>query len=398
MRKYGIILIVCAFALYVAWRFFTTEAAATRARSATGIVAVETTRIARADLSDRAVFTGSIRAAERYDVAPKISGIIRQINFNVGDIVRKGDALVTLDDDEHILAVDQSEARLQVALAAASDAAAQLAIASREFDRIEKLLSERVISTQEFDRTDAAMKAAEAKRDTALAEVNLAKAELQSAKVRLGYTRIHADWTEGADERVIGQRYMDAGAHAAANTPILSVLDIAAVRAVIPVSEKEYPKIVPGGAVAVTTDAFPGRAFEGRVSRIPQELGVLTREAEVEVAVDNPDRALKPGMFIRAEIEFRRSDNAVAVPVAAIVRRDDGERGVYAVNGTRDAVAFLPVAQGILDGGLVELVNGDNLLDREVVVMGQHLLKDGIGVRVADSGASAAAGAPGGDA
>jgi multidrug efflux pump subunit AcrA (membrane-fusion protein) len=140
-----------------------------------------------------------------------------------------------------------------------------------------------------------------------------------------------------------------------------------------------------GGEVTVTTDAFPGREFIGHVSRIPQELGVLTRDAEVEVAVDNPDRALKPGMFIRAAIEFQRRDNAVTAPVAAVVRRDDGSRGVYVVNDARDAVAFEPVTEGIVDGSLVELVNGDSLLDREVVVMGQHLLKDGIGIRVADA-------------
>ncbi len=388
MRKYIIILFACAFAGYVAWRFVTTEAAQREARLRVGVVAVETARVAQADLSDRIVFTGSIRAAERYDVAPKISGIVRQVNFNVGDIVRKDDTLVTLDDDEHALAVDQAEARLQVAFAAANDAESQLAIARREYDRIEQLLRERVISTQEFDRTDAALKAAEAKRDTAAAEVKLAQAELKTAQVRLGYTRIRADWTENGGERVIGQRYVDAGAHVVANTPILSVLDIGTVRAVIPVSERDYPKIIPGGEVAVTTDAFPGREFTGHVSRIPQELGVLTREAEVEVAVDNPDRALKPGMFIRAGIEFQRRNNAVAAPVAAIVRRDDGDRGVYVVAETRDAVAFAPVTEGIVDGAFVELVGGESLLDREVVVMGQHLLKDGMGIRVADSGAA----------
>ncbi|MCC8166765.1 MAG: hypothetical protein LIQ31_11585 [Planctomycetes bacterium] len=101
------------------------------------------------------------------------------------------------------------------------------------------------------------------------------------------------------------------------------------------------------------------------------------------MAVDNYDLALKPGMFVRATIEFERADNAIAAPLAAVVRRDDGLRGVYIVNDDQDAVTFQPVTEGIVDGPYVELVNADGLLGREVVVLGQHLLKDGINVRVA---------------
>ncbi len=393
MRKFIVIVVLCALVAAVVWRYVTTQAKQNQSRRATGaVVAVETVRIAQADLGDRVVFIGSIVAAESYDAAPKISGFIRQINFNVGDTVSHGDLLAVLDDDEHRLNVEQNEARLQVALASANDAESQLEIARRDFERVSNLLRERVISSQEFDRTDAVLKAAEAKRDSAVAQVKLSEAELRTAQVRLGYTRIRAEWDGGGNERVIGQRYMDAGAHVNANTPILSVLDIDTVRAVIPVSEKEYPKIALGDRVAVATDAFPGRTFAGQVSRIPQELGVGTREAEVEVAVENADRALKPGMFIRADIEFQRSDNAVAAPLAAVIRRDDGSRGVYLVNEGRDSVVFQTVREGIVDGGLVELLDGASLLGREVVTMGQHLLKDGMSVRVADSGAGKAAG------
>lgn len=176
---------------------------------------------------------------------------------------------------------------------------------------------------------------------------------------------------------------MDAGGLVNANTPILSVLDITTVRAIISVSEKEYPKIALEDRVLVTTDAFPGRRFVGRVSRIPQELGNLTREAEVEVAVDNLDRSLKPGMFVRADIEFQRRVGAAAAPLEAVVRRDDGSRGVYLVNEDRTQVSFQPITEGIVDGSWVELIDGNVLLDREVVVLGQHLLKDGITIRVA---------------
>ncbi len=384
MRKALILLLLVGFVGYMGWVYFTTQSQARPGRTArSAIVAVETARIKKADLGDRVVFTGSIRAEERYDAAPKIAGIIRQVNFNVGDKVKRGDILAVLDDDEHRLAVEQAEASLKVAEANAHDAESQLAIARRDFERAQNLLREKVVSAQEFDRTDAAYKAQQAKHETAVAQVELARALLKTAQVKLGYTRVMAEWDTGSPQRVIGQRYMDAGGLVNVTTPILSVLDINTVRAIISVSEKEYPKIALGDLVAVTTDAFPGRRFQGRVSRIPEELGALTREAEVEVAVANADLALKPGMFVRADIEFARRVGAAAAPLEAVVRRDDGSRGVYVVDAGRSRVSFQPITEGIVDGKWVELVDGGNLLDREVVVLGQHLLKDGIAIRVA---------------
>lgn len=385
MRKFVVLAILLAVVAAVGYVYVTTETKAKDPKrgSRASVVAVETALITKADLGDRVVFTGSIRAEERYDAAPKITGIVRQVNFNVGDIVRRGAVLATLDDDEHALAVEQSEASLNVAEATARDAEAQLEIARRDYERALNLRQENVISAQEFDRTDASFKAQEAKYETAVAQVRLSEASLNTAKVILGYTRITADWTDGPEYRVIGQRFIDAGGLVTANTPIVSVLDISTVRAVIAVSEKEYSKMALGDLVAVGTDAFPGCVFQGRVSRIPQELSMLTRDAEVEIAVANADRALKPGMFVRANIEFQRRVGAAAAPLEAVVRRDDGSRGVYLVNEDRNQVSFQPVIEGIIDGRWVELIDGSGLLDREVVVLGQHLLKDGITIIVA---------------
>ncbi|MDR2391032.1 MAG: efflux RND transporter periplasmic adaptor subunit [Planctomycetota bacterium] len=394
MRKFFVLLTLAAFAMYVGWRYWTIEGnvEAGRGDAANQVVAVETATIQRADLRDITVFTGSVRAEERYDAAPKISGIIRAINFDVGDTVRRGDILAVLDDDEYVLDVERAEASLKVSQAVAVDAESQLTIAARDFARAENLRRESVISPQEFDRYDAALKAQEAKRDTARAEVRLAEAALKTARVRLGYTRVTADWSGGQETRVIGRRFMDAGALATANTPILSVLDISVVRAVIAVSEKRYPGIVPDGEARVFTDAFPNRVFEGRIARIPQELDTLTREAEVEVRIENRDYILKPGMFIRANIEFARNPDAVAAPLEAVVRRDDGSRGVFLVDEERSSVSFRPVTEGIVDRGLVELVGGEDMDGREVVALGQHLLKDGMTIRVSGGAQAAIAG------
>lgn len=384
MRKFLIFLLLAGFVGYVGYRYFTDEnKPANSRRSAAALVAVETDTVKTADLSNKVIFTGSIRSEERYDASPKIAGIVKQINFNVGDTVRRGDVLAVLDDDEYRLAVEQAAASLLVSDANANDAERQLEIAHRDYDRAVNLHGSSVISSQELDRSEAAFQAAQAKHETALAQIRLSEAAFRSAQVRLGYTRITADWNGSSDQRVVGQRFVDAGGIVAANNPVLSILDINNVRAIVSVSEKEYPKMKIGGVVTVTTDAFPGRQFLGRVARIPQELGALTREAEVEVLINNVDLALKPGMFIRAEVEFARHADVAAAPVEAVVRRDDGRRGVYVLSDSRDRVTFKEVTEGIVDSGWVELVRGGDLLGSEVVTMGQHLLKDNIAVRVA---------------
>ncbi|MDR0361436.1 MAG: efflux RND transporter periplasmic adaptor subunit, partial [Planctomycetota bacterium] len=323
-----------------------------------------------------ATVSGSIRAAERFDAAPKINELIKEIRVDAGDIVRSGDLLVVLDDEEYILAVEQAEAALVVAQANANDAASQLEITRRDFDRARRLRDETVISAQEYDRNEAAYAAQQAKYEVAAAQVNQAEASLRAAKVRLSQTRIIADWS-GDEERIVARRHLDPGSMARANEAILTIIDIASVKAVINVNEKEYPKLVVGRPVQIATDAFPDRKFPGGVLRVAQELEEMSREAEVEIGVANPELVLKPGMFIRAEIEFAHKDNATAAPLEAVVRREDGDRGVFVVDRENSLVSFRPITEGILDRGWVELVDGAELLGSDVVVLGQHLLRDG---------------------
>lgn len=384
MRKALLTILVLAVVGYVAWLYVTTEKSEGRRRGPVSIVAVETAKVKTADLSDRAVFTGSIRANERFDAVSKINELIREIKVDAGDFVRRGDILAVLEDEEYILAVDQEEASLAVAKANANDAASQLEITRRDYDRASRLVEEKVFSAQEYDRYAASHQAQQAKYEVAIAQVNLAEAALRTAKVKLNQTRIVADWNGGEDTRIVARRYVDPGAMAKANDPILAIIDISSVKAIITVNEKEYPKISVGYPVAIATDAFPNRSFSGTVRRISQELGDLAREAEIEIEVDNPDLALKPGMFIRAEIEFDHRDKTPAAPLEAVVRREDGYRGVFVVDRGKNQVTFHTVTEGILDRGLVELVNGSELLGQDVVVMGQHLLKDGATVVVAE--------------
>lgn len=221
-------------------------------------------------------------------------------------------------------------------------------------------------------------KAREAELTLARAQVENKEAALKAALVRLSYTQIKApEWEDGQEPQFVGERFVDEGAMLKANDPIVSVLDIRMVKALVHVTERQYSKIKVGQDVAVTTDGVPGRTFAGKVARVAPMLREASRQAVVEIEVPNPERLLKPGMFIRAEIELERHPDVVAVPRDAVVRRN-GKQGVFVADKGAGKALFVPLTLGIEEKGLVEVLNPPKELEgASVVTLGHHLLEDG---------------------
>jgi RND family efflux transporter MFP subunit len=194
------------------------------------------------------------------------------------------------------------------------------------------------------------------------------------AKVRLSYTRIRVPENRAANDRVVGERYVDEGAMLAPNTPIVSILDIGTLIAVINVIERDYPKIQPRLEALISTDAFPGQTFSGKVVRIAPLLMEKSREARIEIKISNDQWLLKPGMFVRVQIEFKQHENVTVVPIAALVKRN-GQQGVFEVDRKEKKAHFVPVELGIVNGTRAEILNPP--LSGAVVTLGQHLLEDG---------------------
>ena len=96
-----------------------------------------------------------------------------------------------------------------------------------------------------------------------------AEASLETANIRLGYTRITAGWSGGDDQRVVAERYVDEGETVSANTPLLRIVELDPITGVIFVTERDYARLQPGQEVLLlTTDAYPGEDFQGRIERI----------------------------------------------------------------------------------------------------------------------------------
>lgn len=345
-------------------------------------VAVETTPIGKGPIYDVGVFTGSLEPKSQFVVAPKVAGWLKELLVDVGDTVTRNQIIAVLDDEEFAQEVEQARAELQVAKANAANCANDLDIAKREYERSKALREKQIASASELDVSEAAFNACETRHKVSLAQVTQKEAALRTAMVRLSYTKVQAFWEEGDQTRVVGERFVDEGSLLQVNQPIVSILQNNPLTAVVYVIERDYPKVTIGQQAVVTTDAYPGMTFAGGITRIAPLLKESSRQARVEVEVPNPELLLRPGMFVRARVEFARHQDATLVPLPALVSRNNRE-GIFTADLQNHKARFVPVTTGIISGELVEIIEPE--ISGLVVTLGNHLLEDGSDITIPQS-------------
>jgi len=354
------------------------------------IVPVEVADVHHGSLSLWRTFSGTIEPKAKFTVAPKIGGRISRLYVDVSDQVSRGQTVVQLEDAEYKQAVLEAEARRAVAEANRVEAVSRLEIAQRELDRAKTLFKRGIASESTFDTAQASFLTSQAAVKVAEANLKKEEATLQSTHIRLGYTLVQAEWQQGDNERTVAERFIDEGNTVAANTPLLSVVEIDPVLAVIQVTEKDYPLIRLGQMAKVQTDAYPDRVFSGKVVRISPIFRESSRQAKMEIEVGNDDHMLKPGMFSRCTLELDQVDSAVSVPEMAITTRNN-QLGVFLLSDDGTSVKWVIVKPGFTSGDQVRLIG--TTLSGKVVTLGQQFIRDTSAVRVAGDYSPAAGGA-----
>ena len=344
-------------------------------------VPVEVAQIQRGPIALQRTFSGELEALAEFVVAPKVSGRVEQVFVNIADTVKRGQVVAELDNDEYVQTVAQAQADLEVARAKLSEAESALEIAKREFKRTESLLKRGIASDSEFDAIRQDRLAKQAQLKVARAQVTKAESSLESANIRLGYTKVTAGWTGDDEHRVVAERYVDEGQTVAANAPLLLIVELQPIIGVVFVTERDYAHLKPGQLISLTTDAYPGEEFPGRIERIAPVFRKSTRQARIEMTIDNSQYRLKPGMFIRATVVLAHVPEATIIPVQALTIRDD-RSGVFIVSEDGRSVAWHEVKAGIREGKRVQ-VEGEGLSGR-VVTLGQQLVKNGSAITIPD--------------
>ncbi|MFP4225530.1 MAG: efflux RND transporter periplasmic adaptor subunit [Desulfobacterales bacterium] len=381
-RKW-LLAVILILAAALAWAVFARlqeHKGAGRTRGEAGPIPVEAADIKRGPIELRRTFSGALKSTAVFNVAPEVSGRVEHLAVDLADPVSRGQVVARLDNDEYVQAVAQAEAELAVAEANQSEARSALEIAERELKRTETLRERGVASESQLDAARAEQLAARAKLEVAGAQVTKAQASLETARIRLGYTSVTADWSGGDEQRLVAERFVDEGDTVSANTPLLTIIELNPITGVIFVTEKDYARISPGQPATLFTEAFAGEAFSGRVSRIAPVFKESTRQARVELTVENPGHRLKPGMFIRVLVILDRIEDAVIVPETALTTRGD-RNGLFLIDKANQTAVWREVQTGIRDGEQIQIKDAD--ISGRVVVLGQQMIADGSPVRIA---------------
>jgi RND family efflux transporter MFP subunit len=368
---------------FIFQRLAETDPKSKQPAKATAPVPVEVAPVEQGRIQRQRFFSGTLQAQTEIVLSPKISGRIEQLDVDVADVVSRAQVVARLDDDEYVQVVRQAEAELAVAKANLAEAESLLKIAQRELERTDKLRQRGVSSETQLDAARADQLVKQAHVTVTKAQVIQAEAALESARIRLGYTVVTAGWRGGSEQRVVAERYVDEGETVSANTPLLRIVELDPISVVFFVAERDYALLKQGQSASLTTDAYPDNSFFGEIKRISPVFRESTRQARVELQVDNDQFRLKPGMFVRVMVILEQAEAVTIVPEYSLATRGE-QSGVFIVSAEGDAVIWRPVTVGIQQGSRVQVI-GESISGR-VVVLGQHLLDNGSAIGIVSKG------------
>jgi RND family efflux transporter MFP subunit len=337
--------------------------------------------------------TGSFLADEAADAASEADGIVVETLVEVGQRVRKGEALFRLDDRAPRLRLEQAEAALRqaearlgleeggrleeervaevaAARANAEAAEAQAKLAQADAERYTALY-------RSGDVSKSVVEAAETRAKTTGEQARAARKQYEAAlnAARQGYSAVEAARAQAALARKavedtvvrapftghVTGRNVAVGEYVGAmnrTSKVVRVARIDPIKARLQVPEGEAGKLRVGQKVVLTARAHPGRRFEGRVTAINPAVDAASRSITVEATLANPEGLALPGMFAAGRIEQAAEEEAVYVPRRAVTRDPNTESyRVYVVEGGKARLRVVQLGRG-QEGELVEVATG----------------------------------------
>jgi multidrug efflux pump subunit AcrA (membrane-fusion protein) len=343
---------------------------------------------------------GSLFAYDEVTVSSEAEGRVEQVMADIGDRVAKGQTLARVSPVELQLTVDQQEAALMQArarlglgeneselkdvrqAAEVKKAAADLTDAEQKYKRAQSLLETGVIPRQQFDEAEARYKSTRAAYDLAAQQVENMRASMRQtqASLSLANKRLRDTQIRAPFAGHIKTREVTVGQYLKIQTPVMTVVNIDPLRARLSVPEKMSPWVRVGREVKLSLEAFPGREFTGRISRINPSVDEKNRTFEIEALVANGAAELKPGSFAKATIQSDKVDSILAIPYSAAVYLF-GAYKVFVIQGK--TIKEREVKLGDRLGDLVEIIEGLRADEKVAIGAGGPQLNDGMEVEIA---------------
>lgn len=306
-------------------------------------------------------FTGTVEAAFSADLGFRVLGRITARNVNVGDLVKKGDVLATLDDSSLRLAVDKAKADL-------ASAAAKLDLAKVTEERQKKLFSTNATTKESVEESVQSREAAEA-------SVQQLQADLTKATEQLSYAELTAE-TDGVISAVSGE----VGQVVSAGQTIVTIAGLEARDAVVDISDGYMALTAIGTPFVVTLQANPTIKVKGKVRETAPQADAATRSLRTKIELDSPPETYRLGSMVTATPD-QQSKDQIWLPQTAIGGKD-GAKFVWIVDPATKKVSTRTVTIETAANGGVHVLTGVKNGER-VVTAGVNSLTNDQTVRIA---------------
>ena len=347
-----------------------------------------TKKAKKGSFSKKVDATGEIFATELIDVGAQVSGQIKKLYVKLGDQVKKGDMIASIDSSTQQNNIDNKEAQLAIYKAQLESAKVALNIAKTQFDRENALFAKNATSKQEFESAKNTYSANSAKIKELEAQIKQTNIELSTAKINLGYTKI----TAPRDGTVVSVQ-VEEGQTVNANqtTPtIVNIADLSRVKMKMQIAEGDITKIKVGTPVEYSILSEPTKKFQTTVSSIDPGLTTLSDGSYgssssskssyssssssssavyyyAQSIVDNKDGILRIGMTTQNELLIANVEDAIIVPSIGI-KKDENGTFVYVL---KDGKAVkTAVKTGIKDNLDTQIISGINEGDEIITSQG----------------------------
>ncbi|MDB5869390.1 MAG: secretion protein HlyD [Polaromonas sp.] len=333
---------------------------------------VSVATVVLSDVSAWDEFSGRLEAVERVDIRSRVAGTIQSVHFKEGALVKKGDLLLTIDPAPYAAEVDGAAAKV-------ASAQARVTQARGEQERSQRLWNEQAISRREFDERVNG-------RGEADANLRAAQAELQTARLSLGYTQLRAPVSGrvGRLEVTVGN-LVAAGPGAPVLTTLVSVSPIYASFDADEQAIAKALKNAQGGAagagrnleripVQMGTAASADTPFAGKLQLVDNQVDAKSGTVRARAVFDNKDGQLMPGQFARI-----RMGQATAAKVLLVNERavgTDQSKKFVMVVGADNKAAYREVTLGASANGLRVVKSGLEANER-IVVNGLQRIRPG---------------------
>lgn len=327
-------------------------------------VARETVRISA--LPETLELAGTVRAGTSAVVSARIAGSISVLKVREGDRVRKGQLMAQLEAQENQANAAVAAAGIEDARRAVDEAESRKKLADITFDRYSKLLSNQVISRQEFDAKQTEKELAAQALARADSRLKQAEESSRAASTMSDYTRITAPISG-----IITSRQVDRGATVFPAQPLMTIEDEGSYLLELAVPESLGARVKPGSAVQVALDAF-GRSFTARIGEIVPTADPVSRTFTAKITL--AQKSLKSGMFGRGTINLGTTISCITLPKKAILER--GAMTTIWVLDKGNIARMRIVKVGRVIGDRVEILSGLSE-GEQVLVSGMEKVTEG---------------------